>query len=145
MFAGNLPKLCCEDSIFWLWLKTSALEWLLLPIDNFSLVPIRQSSILIPPVPHLRTFSATVFSAKGFRATQIGSFAGFKAVPQPSQTEVPFVKLHSWPKGNVLPLLPAGFGCLPITSLSTSILFIKSSNSSFKSKSFFVHFPKVFS
>src|SRR5690606_27570380 len=41
-------------------------------------------SIFRPPVPHFITFSATVFSLKGFLASTIGSWAGFKAVPHPS-------------------------------------------------------------
>jgi len=36
------------------------------------------------PTPYLSTFSATV-PASGFRATMIGSHAGFSAVPQPDQ------------------------------------------------------------
>ena len=36
-------------------------------------VPTLHPSILIPPVPHFRTFKATVFSDSGFLATQIGS------------------------------------------------------------------------
>src|SRR5690606_11349327 len=40
-------------------------------------------SILIAPVPHRSTLSATVPSS-GLRARIIGSWAGFSAVPQPS-------------------------------------------------------------
>ena len=41
-------------------------------------------SMLIAPTPHFKTFSAidNPFS-KGFLASTIGSFAGFKALPQP--------------------------------------------------------------
>ena len=44
----------------------------------------RHPSTLIPPVPCVSTFAATVFSPRGLRATVIGSSAGFSAVPQPS-------------------------------------------------------------
>ncbi|OPZ94103.1 MAG: hypothetical protein BWY74_00810 [Firmicutes bacterium ADurb.Bin419] len=53
--------------------------------------PTLLSSIFIPPVPYLRTFSATVFSDRCFRAIQIVSCAGLRAVPQPSHSEVPLV------------------------------------------------------
>ena len=56
---------------------------------NLSSVPTLHPSIFIPPTPHLRQFSATVPSI-GFLATVIGSSAGFRAVPQPSHSEVPF-------------------------------------------------------
>ena len=45
-------------------------------------VPTLHPSTLIPPVPCLSTFSATV-PQSGLRATMIGSQAGFNAVPQP--------------------------------------------------------------
>src|SRR5699024_5625043 len=47
-------------------------------------VPILHASTLIAPVPCVRTFLATVFSARGLRARTIGSNAGLSAVPQPS-------------------------------------------------------------
>ena len=56
----------------------------------------RLISIFIPPVPYFKTFSATVFSAKGFRAIQIGSCAGLRAVPQPSHSELPLVVTKSY-------------------------------------------------
>ncbi|MNO91491.1 hypothetical protein D3C76_830370 [compost metagenome] len=43
----------------------------------------RHASMWIAPVPCARTFFATV-PAKGLRAMQMGSCAGFNAVPQPS-------------------------------------------------------------
>ena len=48
-------------------------------------VPILHASMLIAPVPCARTFLATVFSARGLRASTIGSNAGLNAVPQPCQ------------------------------------------------------------
>jgi len=56
---------------------------------------ILDSSIFIPPVPYFRTFSATVFSDRGFLATVIGSSAGLRAVPQPSHSEDPIV-MSNW-------------------------------------------------
>ena len=44
--------------------------------DTTFSVPMRESAMLIPPVPQRITLSATVFSLRGFRATTIGSFAG---------------------------------------------------------------------
>ena len=48
-------------------------------------------SIFIAPVSCSSTFFTIVFSDNGFLATKIGSCAGFKAVPQPSHFEKPFV------------------------------------------------------
>src|SRR5699024_6770830 len=47
-------------------------------------LPILHASMLIAPVPCVRTFLATVFAARGLRARTIGSNAGLSAVPQPS-------------------------------------------------------------
>ena len=44
------------------------------------------ASMLIPPVPYLRTFSAIVFSLIGFLAKTINSWAGLSAVPHPSHS-----------------------------------------------------------
>src|SRR5699024_9476352 len=48
-----------------------------------TVVPILHPSMLIAPVPCARTFLATVFSARGLRATMTGSCAGFNAVENP--------------------------------------------------------------
>ena len=42
--------------------------------------------MLIPPVPCSKTLAAIVFSDKGFLAKIQCSLAGFKAVPQPSNS-----------------------------------------------------------
>src|SRR5699024_3520893 len=49
-----------------------------------TVVTILHPSTLIAPVPCARTFLATVFSARGLRASTTGSWPGFNAVPQPS-------------------------------------------------------------
>ena len=81
-------------------------------------VPTLHPSMFIPPVPHFKTLSATVFSLIGFLATHIGSFAGFNAVPQPSHSEAPFVSFlnpfsNSYEARNStlssLPTLPVAF------------------------------------
>jgi len=84
-------------------------------------------STFIPPVPHLITLSTIVFSLKGFLAKQIGSFAGFSAVPQPSYCDEPFVfifcvlSLISSP----LPLYPVilPFGLLSLHSFPSGVIF----------------------
>ena len=48
-----------------------------------SSVPTLHPSIFIPPVPHSKTFCATV-PLNGFLATVMGSSAGLSAVPHPS-------------------------------------------------------------
>src|SRR5215203_6080476 len=45
----------------------------------------RHPSMLRAPTPQRKTFAATVGSLSGFRAMQIGSHAGLRAVPQPDQ------------------------------------------------------------
>src|SRR5699024_6589871 len=53
-----------------------------------SFVPTLHASMLIAPVPCVRTLRATVFSARGLRARTMGSNAGLRAVPQPSHASV---------------------------------------------------------
>jgi hypothetical protein len=79
-------------------------------------------SIFIPPVPHLSTFSATVFSLKGLRATVTGSSAGLRDVHRHSRSEVHLsTTTHSFGFNHQVPLsfgiLPCHF-LIPITSLS---------------------------
>jgi hypothetical protein len=51
-------------------------------VVSLGLTPsIRHPSILSAPVPHFRTLAATEDSLIGLRARQIGSVAGFRAVP----------------------------------------------------------------
>ena len=87
MLAGNLPS---DTTLSPSHLPST--DFTKLP-DIFSFVclliitdslPTLHPSIFIPPVPHLITLSAIVFSLRGLRATQIGSFAGLRAVPHPS-------------------------------------------------------------
>src|SRR5699024_8118558 len=89
-FAGQRPD--GAEPVGWALIVSSELvkDTALLPpyILDFgqvsTVVPILHASTLIAPVPCARTFLATVFSARGLRASTIGSNAGFNAVPQPS-------------------------------------------------------------
>jgi hypothetical protein len=76
------PVLLSTNGVVFLWLNVLVV---LLWRPKFSSVPILLPSMFKAPVPHLKQFAATVFSLRGFRARQIGSVAGLRAVPQPCQ------------------------------------------------------------
>lgn len=102
-FAGKRPRLFAGVAVHFALLshtsKFTPLSFVLAFASSISLsscdIHTRQASIFIPPTPHLRQFSATVFSESGLRATVIGSRAGLRAVPHHSHSEVPLVKLTS--------------------------------------------------
>ena len=135
-FAGNLPN----NSAFFTFSLTlsadlsfnlgSSIQGLFQPSETFpvvsafsppppslSSVSILHPSILIPPVPYFKTFSATVFSDTGFLANTTGSCAGLSAVPQPSYLELPFVSMTST-LGLSLAIPP----CNPSCPVSLSLL-----------------------
>jgi len=70
--------------------------------------------MFIPPTPHFKQFSATVFSPNGFLATVIGSSAGLSEVHRHSRSEVHLVISSSFACPNAPPPIA------PLSSATTT-------------------------
>src|SRR5690606_39229182 len=85
MLAGQRPRELCPLAVILVPLPPPRIAFGVRggrDLSSPSSVATRHPSIFSAPVPCLSTFSATV-PTKGLRARQIGSHAGFNAVPQP--------------------------------------------------------------
>src|SRR4051812_30748087 len=124
MLAGQRPKSVCISSARGpLNLPKIGFDLPAMPPVELLRSPLstRQAPTLIAPVPHFRTLLATVFSERGLRAKQIGSHAGFRAVPQPCHCRAEAVA------GAVMLALPSNFrncSCsMPLPDVAKRLLF----------------------